>query len=59
MPEVENVYYDVASYIGKIKEYISDFKKLPPKEARIQAKMNLMNSGIIGADGQLTGYYRN
>lgn len=58
MPTVENVNYDVVSYIQKIKEYISDFKKLPPDDAQKQAKMNLMNSGIIDSDGKLTGYYK-
>ncbi len=45
MPTVENVNYEMTDYLNQIKEYISDFKKLPKAEAQKKAHENLMDTG--------------
>lgn len=58
MPTVENVNYEMFDYLNQIKEYISDFKKLPKEEAQKKAHKNLMDAGIVDAKGNLTGFYK-
>ncbi|MBO5474110.1 MAG: hypothetical protein J6A08_10070 [Lachnospiraceae bacterium] len=58
MPTVENVNYEMFDYLKQIKEYISDFKKLPKEEAQKKAHKNLMDAGIVDAKGDLTGFYK-
>lgn len=58
MPTVENVHYEMTDYLNQIKKYIADFKKLPKEEAQKKAHKNLMDTGIIDAKGNLTGFYK-
>lgn len=59
MPTVENVNYEMTQYLQDIEEYIRRYKNLPQKEAKEQAKKNLMDVGIIDELGNLSGFYRN
>ena len=59
MPTVEKVNYEMTRYLQDIEEYIEKYKRLPKKEAKKQAKENLMNTGIIDEQGNLTGFYKN
>lgn len=58
MPTVEKVNYEMTSYLREIEVYIEKYKSLPEKEAKKQAKKNLMDIGIIDEQGNLTGYYK-
>ena len=59
MPTVENVNYEMTEYLRDIEEYIRRYKDLPKKEAKEQARKNLMNVGIIDELGNLSGFYKN
>ena len=59
MPTVESVNYEMTGYLQDIEKYINEYKKLPQIEAKIQAKKNLMDTGIIDENGKLTGFYKN
>ena len=59
MPTVENVNYEMTKYLQDIEEYIKRYKNLPKKEAKEQARKNLMNVGIIDELGNLSGFYKN
>lgn len=59
MPTVEKVNYEMTNYLQDIEEYIEKFKNLPQKEARKQAKENLIDVGIIDEQGNLIGFYGN
>lgn len=59
MPTVEKVNYEMTRYLQDIEEYIEKYKRLPKKEAKKQAKENLVNTGIIDEQGNLTGFYKN
>ena len=59
MPTVEKVNYEMTSYLRDIEEYIEKYKSLPEKEAKKQAKENLIDVGIIDEQGNLIGFYKN
>lgn len=59
MPTVEKVYYEMTDYLQDIEAYIEKYKSLPKKEAKKQAKENLMAAGIIDEQGKLVGFYKN
>lgn len=59
MPTVEKVNYEMTSYLQDIEEYIKRYKSLPQKEAKKQAKENLVDTGIIDEQGNLIGFYKN
>ena len=59
MPTVENVNYEMTEYLRDIEEYIRGYKNLPKKEAKEQARKNLMDVGIIDELGNLSGFYKN
>lgn len=59
MPTVESVYYEMTVYLQDIKEYIKAYKQLPKEEAKKQARENLLDTGIIDEQGNLTGFYKN
>ena len=59
MPTIEKVNYEMTGYLRDIEVYIEKFKKLPEQEARKQAKKNLVDTGIIDEQGNLTGFYKN
>lgn len=59
MPTVEKVNYEMSNYLRDIEEYIKQYKKLPEQEAKKLAKENLMDAGIIDAQGNLTDFYKN
>ncbi|MCH5254291.1 MAG: hypothetical protein J1F41_05150 [Lachnospiraceae bacterium] len=47
----------MADYLQDIKKYIEKYKSLPQKEAKQQAKKNLIDAGIIDDQGNLIGFY--
>lgn len=59
MPTIEKVNYEMTDYLRDIEAYIEKFKMLPEQEARKQAKKNLVDTGIIDEQGNLTGFYKN
>lgn len=59
MPTVEKVNYEMTEYLQDIEEYIKRYKNLPKKEAKEQARKNLMDVGIIDELGNLSGFYKN
>ena len=59
MPTVEKVNYEMTTYLQDIEEYIDNYKRLPKKEAKKQAKENLVDVGIIDEQGNLIGFYKN
>lgn len=59
MPTVENVNYEMTEYLRNVDEYITRYKSLPKKEAKEQARKNLMDTGIIDGLGNLIGFYKN
>lgn len=59
MPAVEKVNYEMTDYLRDIEAYIEHYKSLSQKEAKKQAKENLMATGIIDEHGNLTGFYKN
>ena len=59
MPTVENVNYEMTNYLRDIEEYIEAYKQLPKDEAKKRARENLMDTGIIDEQGNLTGFYKN
>ncbi len=59
MPTIEKVNYEMTGYLRDIEAYIEKFKMLPEQEARKQAKKNLVDTGIIDEQGNLTGFYKN
>ena len=58
MPTVESVNYEMTKYLQDIEEYIRRYKNLPKKEAKEQARKNLMDVGIIDELGNLSGFYK-
>lgn len=59
MPTVESVNYEMTGYLQDIEEYIKNYKQLPKKEAKRQARENLVDIGIIDEQGNLAGFYKN
>lgn len=59
MPTIEKVNYEMTGYLQDIKKYIEKYKSLPPKEAKQQAKKNLIDTGIIDDQGNLVDFYKN
>ena len=49
----------MTEYLRDIEEYIKRYKSLPKKEAKEQARKNLMDAGIIDELGNLIGFYKN
>lgn len=59
MPTVESVNYEMTGYLQDLEKYIKEYKELPQTEARVQAKKNLVDIGMIDENGKLTGFYKN
>lgn len=58
MPTVERVNYDMTEYLEGMERYIEGLKSLPKEEAASIAHKNLLATGIIDENGNLTGYYK-
>lgn len=58
MPTVERVNCDMIEYLKKMEQYIAEFDSLPREEAVSNARKNLLATGIIDENGNLTGYYK-
>lgn len=59
MPTIEKVNYEMTVYLQDIEKYIEKYKNLPQKEAKQQAKKNLVDIGIIDDQGNLLDFYKN
>lgn len=59
MPAIEKVNYEMTGYLQDIEKYIEKYKSLPQKEAKQQAKKNLIDAGIIDDQGNLVDFYKN
>lgn len=57
MPTIEKVNCEMTGYLQDIENYIEEYKNLPPKEAKQQAKKNLIDAGIIDDQGNLVEFY--
>lgn len=59
MPTVENVNFEMTNYLRELEAYVEEFKKLPQQDAKEISKRNLIDTGIIDEQGNLTGFYKN
>lgn len=58
MPTIELVEKERLSYLEEMEQYLLKLKAMPKQEAEELSKKNLIESGIIDEDGELTEHYR-
>jgi|BioPla2DNA2_1021312.scaffolds.fasta_scaffold17220_9 hypothetical protein len=59
MPTIELVEQERLSYLNEMEQYLKELKAMPKHEAEAKSKRNLIESGIIDENGELTEHYRN
>ncbi|MGB8454927.1 MAG: hypothetical protein WCD89_21690 [Anaerocolumna sp.] len=58
MPTIELIEQERLSYLADMKKYLENLKNLPREEAYETSKKNLLDSGIIDEDGNLSERYK-
>lgn len=58
MPTIELVEKERLSYLDDMAQYLENLRAMPKKEAEELSKRNLIESGIIDENCELTEHYR-